>query len=111
MNAPAPDLASLTRDQLLARLAAARDDLNHAIGGLHRLEADGVTGTYIARRRVQDAFGKLYDGIPHEAGEQPLCGAEPDGVIAELGCGPCKLPAGHDGHRYPYPMTTRETEA
>jgi hypothetical protein len=37
-------------------------------------------------------------------GEQPACSAEPDALGIELGCKPCSLPAGHDGHRYPYPM-------
>ena len=37
-------------------------------------------------------------------GEEPMCGAEPEDLLAEMGCKPCSLPAGHDGHRYPYPM-------
>lgn len=41
-----------------------------------------------------------------EDAENP-CGAEPEAVLAEMGCKPCSLPAGHDGHRYPYPMSQR----
>ena len=40
-------------------------------------------------------------------GEEPICGAEPEGVLAEMGCKPCSLPAGHDLHRYPHPMPAR----
>lgn len=42
------------------------------------------------------------------AGEGPTCGAEPDALDVQLGCKPCGLPAGHDGHRYPWPMPTTE---
>ncbi len=40
-------------------------------------------------------------------GEEPICGAEPGQELADMGCKPCSLPAGHDQHRYPYPMPAR----
>jgi hypothetical protein len=40
-------------------------------------------------------------------GEQPACGAESKDLLAQMGCKPCSLPAGHDQHRYPYPMPAR----
>lgn len=40
-------------------------------------------------------------------GEEPTCGAEPEQLLGEMGCKPCSLPAGHGGHRYPYPMPAR----
>ncbi len=40
-------------------------------------------------------------------GEEPICGAEPGQELADMGCKPCSLPAGHDLHRYPYPMPSK----
>lgn len=40
-------------------------------------------------------------------GEEPTCGAEPQELLAEMDCKPCSLPAGHDAHRYPYPLPAR----
>lgn len=43
-------------------------------------------------------------------GEEPICGAEPETLLAQMGCKPCSLPAGHDGHQYPYPIPARSSE-
>lgn len=61
---PDGEIMDRTPNGLAERVASARGDLNAAIGQLHALAEDGVTGADEIRQHVATAHRKLYGGDP-----------------------------------------------
>jgi hypothetical protein len=113
--------ASLTPDQVEPARAAARRFLAREHQALIRTinRREVATAVFLETALAGDPDPNLIDATIEQIkavrvdytwrGEEPICGAVPEDMLAEMGCKPCSLPAGHDGHRYPYPMPARPT--
>jgi hypothetical protein len=88
-----------------------RDDVARAVYA-EAMMRDGVDPGDVDAGLVQTAIEQIKAVRVTYAwyGEEPTCGAEPEELLAGMGCKPCGLPAGHDAHRYPYPLPAAPEE-